>query len=278
VPSAPEPTEIFTVTRGIVALPLRTPTLPPATRTNCLILGEGDEVLVVDPGSPWRMQQQALAEHLTGRRVVGILVTHHHGDHVGGVPALVEATGAPVHAHAGTAERVEAVDAELADGDRIPFPGAPGRYLEAVFTPGHTPGHLCYRDSSSGVVLAGDMVAGTGTVVVAPPEGDMVHYLASLERMQELDASKLVPAHGPVIEHPADLLSEYTRHRLWREGRILAALSDKPAGLMAITRRAYTDVSVTLHALASYSARAHLDKLVSDDLAEGVSEKRWRRR
>src|SRR6185295_808069 len=103
--------------RGLVLVPLRTPTLPPATHTNCLLLGD-DELWVVDPGSPWPEEQAILRETLDrlaaeGRKAVGVLLTHHHLDHTGGAQVL----GLPIAATRETAERLDfAVDRIVGDG------------------------------------------------------------------------------------------------------------------------------------------------------------------
>src|SRR5262249_17876796 len=157
------------------------------------------------------------------------------------------------------------VDRTLADGD-VATAGA--RRLRAVFTPGHTPGHHCFLDETTGFVLAGDMVAGVGTVVIDPDEGDMSEYLASIARMEALAARALLPAHGPILTEPASKLDEYRRHRLWREARVVAALARLGEATPAeLTVLAYDDVPASVHALAERSLRAHLTKLVREGRA-----------
>lgn len=247
---------------------LRSPTLPPATHTNCFLVG-ADDVIVVDPGSPYPEEQAALDASLAGRRVREIWATHHHFDHVGGVDHLRAATGAPLAAHPATAELLHArgmrVDRVLADGE-VATAGA--RRLRAVFTPGHTPGHHCFVDETTGFVMAGDMVAGVGTVVIDPDEGDMAEYLRSIARMEALAARALLPAHGPILTEPAAKLDEYRRHRLWREARVVSALARLGEATPAeLTVLAYDDVPASVHALAERSLRAHLTKLVSEGRA-----------
>ena len=114
-------------------------------------------------------------------------------------------------------------------------------------------------------MVAGDMVAGVGTILVEPSEGDMRAYLASLERMKALKPTRLLPAHGPVIAEPADRLDFYVQHRLWREQRVLLALADHgPATSAALVRHAYADVPAAVHPLAERSLVAHLVKLEGD--------------
>jgi len=260
---------------GLGMTMLRSPTIPPATHTNCFLVGN-QEVIVVDPGSPYPEEQAALDQVLDrlegeGRRIREIWITHHHIDHVAGVDHLVRRLRVPVAAHPLTAELLAgrvAVDRTIADGETVLFPaagGRPERRLRAVFTPGHTPGHHAFLEETTGYVLAGDMVAGIGTVVVDPDEGDMIAYLASLARLKDQAPRALLPAHGPVISDPARKLDEYTRHRLWREGRVVEELARAGAvTARELTPRVYDDVPQAVHALAERSLLAHLAKLVTE--------------
>ena len=247
---------------------LRSPTIPPATHTNCFLVGQ-DDLIVVDPGSPYPEEQAALDESLAGRRVREIWATHHHFDHVGGAAHLRELTGAPLCAHPATAEVLHAqgvrVDRTIQDGEVVV---AGSRRLRAVFTPGHTPGHHCFHEETTGFTLAGDMVAGVGTIVVDPDEGDMADYLASIGRMEGLGARAILPAHGPIVTEPAAKLDEYRRHRLWREDKIAAALARLGEATAAeLTPIAYDDVPPNVHPIAERSLRAHLTKLVREGRA-----------
>ena len=257
------------VAPGVRVVALRTPTLPPATHTACYLVGPSEgagEIFVVDPASPYDDQQAELdaildREIAEGRHIAGVVLTHHHADHVGGA-AHVAARDVPVMAHAETALRVKVPIARiLRDGDWC----GPVR---AVFTPGHAPGHLCLHDPASGALIAGDMVAGVGTILIDPSEGDMRQYLDSLELMRALGSSVLCPAHGPMIRDPDAKLREYVAHRLMREGRVLAAL--RAAGRAtpdALVPVAYADTPRLLWALAERSLIAHLAKLAADGRA-----------
>jgi glyoxylase-like metal-dependent hydrolase (beta-lactamase superfamily II)/8-oxo-dGTP pyrophosphatase MutT (NUDIX family) len=241
---------------GLGMIALRSPTLPPATHTNCFLVG-ADEVIVVDPGSPYPEEQAALDAALEGRRIAEIWLTHHHVDHVAGVAHLLERQRAPVAAHPATAERVAGVDRLLRDGE------VAGR-LRVVATPGHTAGHHAFLDEATGWVLAGDMVAGVGTVVIDDEDGDMLEYLESIGRLEALAARALLPAHGPFLTEPAQTLAFYREHRLWRERRVVDAL---PGTLPELVARAYADVPIAMHPIAAQSLRAHLKKLVREGRA-----------
>lgn len=212
---------------GLSVVPLKSPTLPPATRTNAWLLGQRD-VVVVDPASPWDGPRQAFLDALDGRRVQAIFLTHHHVDHVSGAAWLAEQTGAPVLAHAETADRIELPVARLLDeGDVVQTDAGDWRCLH---TPGHAPGHLCLwraplPGDDRGELVAGDMVAGEGTILLDPPEGHLQTYLDSLERLLGLGPSRLLPAHGPALPDGPARLQAYIAHRHARTAQVQAALA-----------------------------------------------------
>ncbi|HVV86238.1 MAG TPA: MBL fold metallo-hydrolase [Kofleriaceae bacterium] len=269
------PVAVDEVAPGIARVSVETPTLPPATHTGCYLVGRSD-LLAVDPGSPYPEQQAGLAAAVAERgRLRAIVLTHHHADHTGGAAALAAATGAPIVAHADAAARLAGrveVDRYLSDGDRLDLGG---RRLEVLLTPGHAPGHVCLRDLDSRATIAGDLVAGVGTILIDPDDGDMATYLASLERLLAADVGALLPAHGPVIDDGPAKLRAYLAHRRMREERVVAALAAEPRALAPVCAAAYADTPSWLWPLAERSLLAHLDKLVADGrvVADGAG---WR--
>jgi len=133
--------------------------------------------------------------------------------------------------------------------------------VRVLHTPGHARGHLCFFEERTGSLLAGDMVAGVGTIVVDPPEGDMDDYLASLARLRDLAPKTLFPAHGPASKDGARQLQEYLDHRLWREERILAAWRSGLREAEAIVPTVYADVPPEARPLAARQIVAHLERL-----------------
>jgi glyoxylase-like metal-dependent hydrolase (beta-lactamase superfamily II)/8-oxo-dGTP pyrophosphatase MutT (NUDIX family) len=257
---------------GMFIFPVRTPTLPPATHTNCYIAG-GSEIIVIDPASPYEEEQRQLDEFLDGlisegRRVREIFLTHHHMDHAAGSNHLRARLGVKVAAHRLTAERLRGsvkVDRFVEDQELIEIEGDPGWRIRALHTPGHTRGHLCFYEEKTGAILTGDLVVGMGTVVIDPPEGNMLQYLNSLARLLALPKlSSLFPAHGPVIGSARNKIEEYVEHRAMREARILDAIRSGAGSPADIVASAYTDVSPSLYPLAERSTIAHLEKLVEE--------------
>ncbi len=269
-----EAPEVSQVAPGIRVLALRTPTLPPAAHTNVYLVGpEIGPVAVVDPGSPYPDQQAVLDELLTRVPVDLILLTHHHGDHIGGAAALAERWGVPIAAHAATARRLDGV----IDVTRLIEDGENVHGLTALHTPGHAEGHLCFEHAEVGATIAGDMVAGIGTILIDPSEGDMSLYLGSLELLFARPPMTLLPAHGPAIPDGPAKLREYLAHRRMREARVLSSLADAPRTLQDLLPLAYGDTPRMLWPLAERSLRAHLDKLVTDGRARFDGKAEWSR-
>jgi len=270
--ASPGPIEM---TRGIRLVPMRTPTLPPATHTNCYVAGE-DRLAIFDPGSAEPDELAHLDRTLEpllgeGCRVEGIYLTHHHPDHWGGAAVLRDRFGVPVFAHPRRPREVPA-DAPIEQGQTIDLGS---RRLRAVFTPGHASDHLAFLDEKSGVLLAGDLVAGTGTVIVDPPDGDMSEYFASLDRLLLLPVTALFPGHGPPMGGGRTRLKDYKEHRLERESRVLKALDAGASTVEALLPRVYDDVPAELHLYAARSLLAHLLKLEREGRARREGSDRW---
>ncbi|MEJ7604005.1 MAG: MBL fold metallo-hydrolase, partial [Kofleriaceae bacterium] len=256
------PPALVRVAPGIRVLALRTPTLPPAAHTNVYLVGPDDgPVAVVDPGSPYPDQQAVLDDVLAQLPISLVLLTHHHGDHVGGATALAARWGVEIAAHPATARRL----AGRVDVTRLIEDGEQVHGAIAVHTPGHAEGHLCFE--LAGSLIAGDMVAGLGTILIDPSEGDMAQYLASLELLLARPAAQILPAHGPVITDGPAKLREYLSHRRAREARVAAALGDEPCSIGELVAEVYRDTPRVLWPLAERSLLAHLVKLAHDGRA-----------
>jgi glyoxylase-like metal-dependent hydrolase (beta-lactamase superfamily II) len=269
--------------QNYICFPVRTPTKPPATHTNAYLIYTSRELLIIDPGSPYEEEQQALAECVDdliaeGRIVREIVLTHVHPDHVAGVSALNEhlqskhGLRVPVAAHRLTAESLKqqfAVDRHIEDNEVISLDGEPAIRMQALFTPGHARGHLCFYDEARGVLLSGDNVVGFGSVLIDPADGNMNQYLNSLQRMRSLpNVTVLLPGHGPAVANPYDKIDQYIEHRLEREANILTAVREGASTPAEIVARVYTDVNPKALPMAERAVLAHLEKLEADGLVE----------
>lgn len=272
---------------GIDLVEVRTPTLPPATHTNAWVLGSG-RITVVDPASPWEDEQarlfDVLWERVTGgEQLERLFLTHHHHDHVAGAVDLQRRFAelghhVPIAAHPVTIALLsETVPVQVSvEDDEVLACG--DRAFRALHTPGHAPGHLVLHDEDSGAMIAGDMVAGIGTIAIDPREGDLQDYLDSLERLKALAPTALMPAHGPVLEHPEAVLSFYVAHRNSRSQQIrdaLEALGD--AAPMELAPVVYPDLPSEHHVLAAAQILTHLQWLQRHGLVRPAAEpSRWR--
>ncbi len=277
-------------TPGIVMAPLATPTLPPATTTNCYVVGTR-ELFVVDPATWEPREQERLFQLLDercatqGARVAGVLVTHHHRDHVGAVAATSQRYDVPVHAHAETLARLPAgfrPGRALADGARVDLgqapDGSPDWQLTALFTPGHDRGHLCFLESRYAALLAGDLVSTLSTIVIDPPEGHLATYLASLERVRNAEIGMIYPAHGVPARDGRALLRRYLAHRAEREAALVRGLERGLESRADLARHVYADVDERMLPLAERSLLAGLLKLADEGRAreQSPASDRWR--
>lgn len=261
----------------VTVFPVRTETLPPATHTNCFIAGE-KEFIVIDPGSPFEDEQKVLHEYVdslieSGYEVKEIILTHLHRDHISGANALQNhllekfSLKIPIAARRETAESLKEkikIERFIEDNETIELKSRTGESfkLKALHAPGHARGHLCFYDERRGFLLSGDNVIGTGSVLIAAPEGDMSDYLNSLERMKNLPNLRfLCGSHGAAIFDAKGKIESYIEHRLERERKILEAVKAGATTLREIVERVYTDVSPALYELAEKSVAAHLEKL-----------------
>lgn len=267
---------------GVYVLPLRTPTLPPATTENCYLL-DSDPIVVVDPGTPHEDEQVALAYTLDAMlarddREILVLLTHHHTDHIGAVEALRARFALRVLASAETRQVLPEhfVDGVVADGHVFDLGSWAGRAwrLEVIHTPGHTPGHLSFRDARFGAIFAGDLVSGVSTILIDPAEGDMGLYMRSLERCSALEPRLVLPAHGPAL--PRDAFAETLAHRKMRENKVLAALTAEPQPPSALVPIVYGDTPPAAWGLAEHNLVSHLQHLEEKGLARRVGKDGWR--
>ena len=238
------------------------------TGSGTYLVGEERGCVVIDPGPEDADHTEAVLKGAPGP-ILAILVTHTHRDHCGGAAALRAATGAPAlafGAHPSSprdaspaldegADHGFAPDRELEDGEAVEAPGA---RLTAIHTPGHIANHLCFVLEEENALFTGDHVMGWATTVVAPPDGAMGAYMASLDRVAALEPSILYPTHGAPVADPLPFLAAVRAHREARDAAILEALRVGPLDAPGIVGLVYDGLDPALRPAAALNVQAHL--------------------
>ena len=254
------------------------------TGTCSYIVGEG-KVAIVDPGpADHPAHLAALLDAVRGESVSHIVVTHTHRDHSPAARALKAATGAPIVGcgpHRPARERSMAVQGGLDSGDdRDHHPDlvmqegdivtGPGWTLSAIATPGHTANHLAFALPQEDALLSGDHVMAWSTTIVAPPDGSMADYMASLQHLASFEHAIYWPGHGGPVREPARYLRGLATHRRQRERLIAEAVRNGASDIAAIVSAAYPGIAPQLAGAARLSTLAHLEWLM--ERGELVSE------
>jgi glyoxylase-like metal-dependent hydrolase (beta-lactamase superfamily II) len=224
-------------------------------------------VAVIDPGPADPLHLETLVHAIADAPVLAIACTHTHRDHSPAAAPLAKLTGAPIIGCAPLVLESDELRADapfdqdyapnrvLTDGETI---AGPCWTLAAVATPGHTSNHLCLALKETGALFTGDHVMGWSTTVVAPPDGDMAAYMASLDKLQAREDRVYYPAHGPAVHNPRQLVRGMIGHRRQRERQILRLLGERPKAIADLVPRMYQGVSPFLWPAAGLSVKAHL--------------------
>lgn len=254
--------------------------------TNTYIVGVGD-VAVIDPGPDDPAHLNALMSALSGERVTHIIVTHTHKDHSPLAQRLKAHTGAPLlgegphrPARANGNGGINTMDASsdhsfvpdqvLRDGDVI---AGTGWHLETVATPGHCANHLCFALAEDAALFSGDHVMAWSTSIVAPPDGSMNDYMASLRKLVARSEELYWPAHGGQITNGRAFAAGFIKHRLQREAAILDKLRQHgPLALPRLVDMVYAGLEPQLKPAAALSSLAHLESLIERGLATATPQ------
>jgi glyoxylase-like metal-dependent hydrolase (beta-lactamase superfamily II) len=271
------PGEVVRISPLVRRLTAPNPGMMTGPGTNTYIVGSA-ALALIDPGPENDAHLRATLA-LVGDRLRWILCTHTHTDHSPGARALKAATGAevigmraPQH---GNQDSAFAPDREFAHGDTLDC----GEFtLRALHTPGHASNHLCYLLEREKLLFTGDHIMQGSTVVINPPDGDMVAYLQSLASLLELDIASVAPGHGHPIDEPHAEVRRLIAHRLKREQKVVDAFGvANPATLDELLPFVYSDTPQRLHQVARRSLHAHVLKLVNDGRVWQQGE-RWKLR
>jgi glyoxylase-like metal-dependent hydrolase (beta-lactamase superfamily II) len=240
------------------------------------IIGRG-KVAILDPGPDDDAHINALLDAVRGETVTHVFVTHTHRDHSPGVPKVKAATGAKVFAegphrlarplHIGETRRLDASadmdfapDVKLSDGDVV---SGDGWTMEAITTPGHTANHMAYAFKEADLVFAGDHVMAWSTTIVAPPDGAMSDYMASLQKLARRSEPIYLPGHGAPVRDAPRYVQFLIQHRHGREASILHRLGKGPADIPTIVKAVYIGLDPRLAGAAALSTLAHLEDLAA---------------
>jgi glyoxylase-like metal-dependent hydrolase (beta-lactamase superfamily II) len=245
------------------------------TGTCTYIVGRG-RVAIIDPGPDDPTHVARLLAAVAGETVTDIVVTHTHRDHSPAVPAVKAATGARIvgcgpHRAArelalgetnpldAAADRAYAPDLLMRDGDHV---SGPGWTLTAVDTPGHTANHVAFSLAEEASLFSGDHVMAWSTSIVAPPDGSMAAYMASIEKLRGMEHRLYWPGHGGPVMEPQRLLRGLVQHRRQREAAILNRLSMGDERIAEMVPAIYQGLAPALHGAAGLSVLAQLEDLV----------------
>jgi glyoxylase-like metal-dependent hydrolase (beta-lactamase superfamily II) len=253
--------------------------------TNTYLAGEGD-VAVIDPGPDLPAHFDALRAAIGGRNVGGIFVTHAHRDHTDLLPRLAALTGARVYAEGphrafralrgmeanvldASADHGFSPSLALADGETV---SGGGWALQAVHTPGHTANHCAFALKEQGILFSGDHVMGWSTSIVAPPDGSMAAYMASLHKLLARNDRLYLPGHGGPVTNPKSFAKALIGHRRMRERAILQRLRAGDSFVPQIVAALYRVIDPRLRGAAALSVFAHLEHLIEQGRARAEGE------
>jgi glyoxylase-like metal-dependent hydrolase (beta-lactamase superfamily II) len=276
---------------GIECIPVASNTLTPFHATNLITVLSGDVLLIVDPGAN-DVGKAHLFDILArfGASTLLIFLTHHHHDHVHSLNAVAEAfPNATLIGHPYTLKKINTphiarrlVCAE--DQDEIlnlsefstseTSSSAPSRTLTVISVPGHTRGHLALWDPVAKILVSGDHTVGYGSSVLDPNGGgNMASYLASTQRLLDLDIQAILPCHGsPTLQNPKKLLRTYISHRISREKEIANLWQKGNQDADAIVKIIYVDTPEKMHPVAKRNVLLHLEKLGEEGIIKLTNE------
>jgi glyoxylase-like metal-dependent hydrolase (beta-lactamase superfamily II) len=233
--------------------------------TNTYLIGI-DKVTVLDPGPAIKEHIEAISK--CSGEIEKIVVTHTHPDHSPGVKLLQDILDIPAFGLITESSKNQDLTFKpyslLQHNEII---NVENNKLRVVHTPGHASNHLCYLLEDEGMIFTGDHIMNGSTVVIAPPDGNMRHYIESLEMLKDYDLKIIAPGHGEILQDPQTVAQWIVKHRLERESKVLVAIKKKGQGNAdSLVEEVYADVNSALFPIAKWSLESHLIKLFEDGI------------
>ncbi|WP_227937718.1 MBL fold metallo-hydrolase [Alkalihalobacillus deserti] len=256
----------------IIRVPIQTPTLWPHTETNCYLIGNDKESLLVDAGYDHQTTKKELERAILENSLAkpkSIILTHSHPDHALGVRQLIDWSPI-VYCHNDEKQAIMAAISPvnelsiLNDDDIIRIAGLD---ITVIHTPGHTAGHLSLYIASEEILIAGDNIVTDGTTWIGPPDGDMTDYVHTLNRLKQLKITKIGPGHGEWVLNPHEQIEFVLERRLYRESQIKSLLKEhKQLTSNRLTNLIYKNtIHPSIYEVAKRTTEAHLIKLMKED-------------
>jgi recombination protein RecT len=261
------------LTQSVWRLTAPNPGMMTGPGTNTYLVGDQAGWVVIDPGPADTVHIERIASFV-GSQLKMILCTHAHLDHSPGAFLLQKIHPAPIFGKAWSPPGYPSFtpDQELAEGQALRIGACT---LRAIHTPGHASNHVCFFLEEDGLLFSGDHINSGSTVIINPPDGNMLHYIQELDRLVALDLSYILPAHGWVMGFPHLAIAHLKSHRLAREAKVMAALPVEPVPIDALLPMVYADVQPALYPAAKRSLLAHLQKLHAEGRARMTDDQHW---
>lgn len=255
----------------IVRVPVPSPTLWPHTTTDCYLIGNEHESILIDTGYDQKETRNLLEKVIVDEKFAipkRIFLSHSHPDHSTGVRQLM-AWSPVVSCHRKESRNVLAAISpfkNISFLDDKEIITVSGEEIIIIHGPGHTAGHLCFYIPTMETLIAGDNIVAEGTTWIGGPDGDMTDYLRTLRQLRNLKLQRIGPGHGDWILNPYEHIDFVINRRLHREKQIRKFLiKHLQLSSKRLTEMIYGDsIHPSLFEVAKLTTEAHLNKLIQE--------------